>query len=249
MQLQTSSRDVTDRVQAEQELAQRNRELQEFAYVASHDLKAPLRAIGNLSEWMEEDAGPTLPPTAREQLKLLRNRVHRMEALIDGILAYSRAGRVREPAVPVDVNALLREVTDMVAPPANVRLEVQPAFPTLTAERVPLQQVFLNLLTNAIKFSAAHTSTPYVRVGWADQGDAFRFSVTDNGPGIDPQYHDRIWGIFQTLETRDKIEGAGIGLSVVQKVVEARGGRIWVESELGKGATFSFTWPKTATGA
>jgi PAS domain S-box-containing protein len=220
-----------------------NRELDQFAYVASHDLKAPLRGIANLSQWIEEDIGvQNLSDDTREHLGLLRGRVHRMEGLIDGILQYSRAGRVREKAEPVDTGALLREVVDLLAPPANVAVQVQPDMPTLVAERLPLQQVFMNLIGNAIKYTRRPAAR--VEVGAREAGEFWEFFVRDNGPGIAPEYHDRIFGIFQTLEARDKVEGTGIGLSIVKKTVDSRGGRVWVESEEGAGATFRFLWPK-----
>ncbi|MFE8595611.1 PAS domain-containing sensor histidine kinase [Archangium violaceum] len=241
--------DITERKRAEAErerliaaLERSNKELDQFAYVASHDLKAPLRGIANLSQWIEDDLQPVMTDEAREQMRLLRGRVERMEALINGILDYSRAGRVRGRPEPVDVGKLLTECVELLAPPAGTHVELAPGIPTLRTERVPLQQVFLNLLGNAFK----HAQSPDTRVRVdARQLDAFwEFSVADNGPGIAPEYHERIWGIFQTLRARDEVESTGIGLSVVKKSVEARGGRAWLESAPGQGATFRFTWPK-----
>ncbi|HZJ00165.1 MAG TPA: PAS domain S-box protein [Gemmatimonadaceae bacterium] len=248
-------RDITQRKNQEAEreqlikaLARSNQELDQFAYVASHDLKAPLRGIANLSQWIEEDLGDTLKQENKDQMELLRGRVHRMEALIDGILQYSRAGRVKSRPEQVDTGTLVHEVVELIAPPPSIRIEIAPDMPTVSSEKVPLQQVFMNLLGNAIKHAGA--SDPKVHVGWEEGGPFYEFSVTDNGPGIAPQYHERIFGIFQTLEARDKVEGTGIGLSVVQKIVEAKGGRVWVESEVGKGARFKFLWPKAEiTGA
>jgi PAS domain S-box-containing protein len=222
------------------------RELDQFAYVASHDLRAPLRGIANLAGWIREDLGERLDGESREHMRLLQGRVRRMEALIDGILAYSRAGRRLAEAEAVDTGALVQDVLELLDPPDDVTVEVAPAMPTVQAERVPLHQVFLNLVGNAVKFTRAHRRDAVVRIGWHDRGDAVEFAVTDNGPGIAPEYHERIWGIFQTLEARDKVEGAGVGLSVVRKIVETRGGRAWVESIPGRGATFRFTWPRTA---
>jgi signal transduction histidine kinase len=166
-----------------------------------------------------------------------------MEALIDGILQYSRAGRVKAKPEDIDTGALVREVIDLISPPGNVRIQIPEPLPTVRAEKIPLQQVFMNLLGNAIKH--AGQGNPLIEVLWTDAGPFVEFMVRDNGQGIAPQYHERIFGIFQTLEARDKVEGTGIGLSVVQKIVEAKGGRVWVESELGKGARFKFLWPKT----
>ncbi|RKH73696.1 PAS domain-containing sensor histidine kinase [Corallococcus aberystwythensis] len=226
-----------------QALEQSNRELDQFAYVASHDLKAPLRGIANLAEWLKEEVGTNLTAEAQEFITRLHGRVHRMEALIDGILTYSRAGKVNEPG-PVDTGALIKEVVELLAPPPEVELTVQPGGPTVSAERVKLQQVFLNLIGNAIKFTRLHRPDPRIQVTWRDAGEQYEFTVADNGAGIAPEFHERIWGIFQTLESRDKVEGTGIGLSVVRKIVETRGGRAWVDSVQGEGATFHFTWPK-----
>lgn len=243
-------RDITERKKADTEreqliaaLARSNQELDQFAYVTSHDLKAPLRGIANLSQWIEEDLGETLAGDNKSQMELLRGRVHRMEALIDGILQYSRVGRARARPEPVDTGTLVAEVVELLAAPAEVSVEVMPGMPVVNVERVPLQQVFLNLVGNAIKHTGR--SNPAIEVRAVDDGEMIQFSVSDNGQGIAPQYHERIFGIFQTLEARDKVEGTGIGLSVVKKMVELKGGRVWVESDLGQGATFYFTWPKT----
>ncbi len=222
-----------------------NEELDQFAYVASHDLKAPLRGIANLATWLEEDLGGAITPGAREHMVLLRGRVQRMEALIDGILQYSRAGRVGTDAERVDVAALLREIVELLAPPADVKVVLGREFPVLDTERVPLQQVFLNLIANAIKYS--QRAGAIVRVDAAMTNGTWTFSIADNGPGIAPEFHERIFGIFQTLEPRDKVEGTGIGLSVVKKIVESRGGRVTLESAADAGATFRFTWPERPT--
>lgn len=243
-------RDITARKRAEAEreqlikaLARSNQELDQFAYVASHDLKAPLRGIASLSQWIEEDLGEKLGGENKSQMAMLRGRVHRLEALIDGILLYSRAGRAKAKPEEIDTGVLLRDVIELIAPPKEIKIEIQPGMPTVRSEKVPLQQVFMNLLGNAIKY--AGSPDPLIQVSWADAGPFCEFSVRDNGQGIAPQYHERIFGIFQTLEARDTVEGTGIGLSVVQKIVEAKGGRVWVESEIGKGARFKFLWPKT----
>jgi PAS domain S-box-containing protein len=247
--------EVTDQVRARQELERKadelarlagalersNRELDQFAYVTSHDLKAPLRGIANLAQWIEEDLPGEAPDEVREHLDLLKGRVHRMEGLIDGILQYSRAGRVRGEVEQVDTGALLNDVIDLLDPPEGVEVEVPGEMPLLRTERLPLQQVFLNLVGNAAKYVGRDDGR--IRVEVRKSNGMYEFSVSDNGPGIAPQYHDRIFGIFQTLEARDKVEGTGIGLSLVKKIVEYRGGRVWVESEEGAGATFRFTWP------
>jgi PAS domain S-box-containing protein len=243
LQRAEAARDAAERAAAAE--AEAYRSLDQFAYVASHDLKAPLRGIGNLAQWIQEDVGDRLGEEATENLRLLQGRVQRMTALIDGILAYSRAGRVRTAPEQVDTGALVREVIGLLAPAPTVTIDVAAKMPWLQAERVPLQQVFLNLLGNAIKYSSAARPDVEIAIGWRDVGDAIEFEVKDNGPGIDPRFHERIFLIFQTLAARDKVEGTGIGLSVVRKIVEARGGRVRVESAPEAGATFRFTWPKT----
>ena len=243
--------DITARRTAERErerligaLARSNQELDQFAYVASHDLKAPLRGIANLSQWIEEDLGDDVPPDVSEKMALVRGRVQRLEALIDGILQYSRAGRVRSVIEQVDVEVLVKDVVELLAPPPEIRVTVEPGMPTIRTERTPLQQIFMNLINNAIKYNRHPGAV--ITVSSRDAGNMYAFSVTDNGPGIEPEYHDRIFGIFQTLESRDRVEGTGIGLSVVKKTVELHGGSITVRSALGEGATFTFEWPKDA---
>src|SRR5690606_13596532 len=158
-----------------------------------------------------------------------------------------RAGRARTKPERVAVEQLLAEVIELSAAPEHAQVEVQPGMPELRTERVALQQVFMNLIGNALKH--AKRADPHVRVGVSDAGAFFQFTVNDNGPGIAPEFHERIWGIFQTIEPRDTVEGTGLGLSIVKKLVESQGGRAWVESREGAGATFGFTWPKTETEA
>jgi light-regulated signal transduction histidine kinase (bacteriophytochrome) len=226
-------------------LEQSNRELDQFAYVASHDLKAPLRGIANLASWIEEDLGGEINEEIKQNLELLRGRVYRMEALIDGILAYSRIGRTAGKIESIEVRELLDDVIDLLAPPAHVTITIGSDMPTLSTERLPLQQVFSNLISNAIK----HHSGADVRIHItaAERGSLYEFAVSDNGPGIAPEYHERIFGIFQTLASRDTVEGSGLGLALVKKIVEHHGGKIRLESAEGQGASFFFTWPGAMT--
>ena len=218
-----------------------NTDLEQFAYVASHDLRAPLRGIANISEWLEDDLGASVTPPVKRHLEALRGRVRRLEALISGIAAYSRAGRAEETVETIDVGRLVRQCVDLLAAPPSVNVAIGP-MPTIVAPRTPLQQIFLNLLSNAVKHGAPNGGTIEVRAD--EEPSRWRFSISDRGPGIAPEYHERIFALFQTLAPRDKVEGTGIGLAVVKKLIDRYGGEIRVESRKGEGATFQFTWPK-----
>jgi two-component system CheB/CheR fusion protein len=225
------------------ELMRSNRELDQFAYVASHDLKAPLRAIHNLADWVMEDAAAVLPPSSKGHLDKLRSRASRMEKLLDDLLAYSRAGRHLHQPEWIDTEDLVRGIQLFLLLPAGFAIRMQPEMPKLFTERVPLETVLRNLIANAVK----HHHQPQegvVRIRAEDEGDKVAFSITDNGPGIASQHHERIFQLFQSLKPRDQVEGSGMGLAIVKKIVESQGGRIEIVSEQGQGATFRFTWPK-----
>ncbi|MGF1512992.1 MAG: ATP-binding protein [Elainellaceae cyanobacterium] len=240
-QLQSSLLQLEDQ---KAKLEDRNQDLDRFTYAVSHDLKAPLRAINHLSTWIEEDLEGLLPAENRAQMTLLRQRVARMEALINGLLEFSRVGRTSVAVEAVDLNALLVEVVDSLAPPEQFTIQLQPDLPTIQARRLLLQRVLANLIGNAIK----HSDRPdgVVTVAFHGQEERYEFSVADDGPGIAAEYQERIFDVFETLKSRDSAENTGIGLSLVKKIVEMEGGKIEVESEPGKGATFRFTWPKLA---
>ncbi|NJN09514.1 MAG: PAS domain S-box protein [Richelia sp. RM1_1_1] len=229
-------------LQTTRELEKRNKELDQFAYVTSHDLKAPLRAIANLSEWIEEDLQEVLTEDTQKQMNLLRGRVHRMEALINGLLKYSRIGRVKTEPETVNVSQLLAEIVDSIAPPQEFTIEIIGEMPTFVTEKIPLQQVFSNLISNAVKHH--HRTDGKVTIEVKEQDIFYEFAVSDDGVGISEQYHHKIFVIFQTLEARDKQENTGIGLAIVKRIVNELGGTISLESEVGKGTTFRFTWLK-----
>ena len=247
-------RNISERKQAEEqrerllrELESANEELKNFGYVVSHDLKAPLRAIGSLANWISTDYADKFDDEGREHMRLLISRVHRMDGLIDGILQYSRVGRVKEVAAAVDLNQLVHEVIDLLAPPKNISISVENALPSVMAEPTRIQQVFQNLISNAIKYMDKPDGE--IRINCSAEGKQWKFSIADNGPGIDRQHFEKIFQLFQTLAPRDRVESTGVGLALVKKIVEMYGGRIWLESTLGVGSTFFFTLPRIAAGS
>ena len=223
-------------------LKKRNQELDHFAYVTSHDLKAPLRAIANLATWLSEDLEDQIPEENQQQLDLMQSRVKRMDGLIQGLLEYSRVGRKNTSVQTVNVGDLVNEAIYLLSPPPGFEIIVASNMPTLKTEALLLRQIFSNLIGNAIKYHPQQKGK--ITISVKEQDRFYEFAVSDDGLGIDPQYHDRIFTIFQTLQARDTIESTGIGLSIVKKIVEGQGGKIWVESQLGEGATFYFTWRK-----
>lgn len=223
-------------------IAKTNEELKDFAYIISHDLKAPLRGISTLTEWIVNDYADKFDDDGKEQMKLLSSRVSRMHNLIEGVLQYSRVGRVNEEQVHVDLNELVPEVIDMVCPPENITVTIENQLPVITCEQTRIMQVFQNLISNAIKY--IDKPEGWVKIGCHEKDGQWVFSVADNGPGIEDKYFDKIFQIFQTLSSRDEFESTGVGLTVTKKIVELYGGRIWVESNLGQGSTFFFSFPK-----
>jgi predicted ATPase/signal transduction histidine kinase len=219
-----------------------NEELKHFAYVVSHDLKAPLRAINQLSGWICEDYADAFDDNGREQMALLRDRAKRMHEMIDGILQYSRVGRFVEPEEQIDCNQLLADVISLIAPPAHIEVHIQADLPVIEGEKLRLFQVFQNLLDNAIKYNDKEKGI--ISVTCMEQNHYWQFAVTDNGPGIDKKYQEKIFQLFQTLKPKDQSESTGIGLSLIEKIVTTWGGKIWLESEVGKGSSFIFTIPK-----
>ena len=225
-------------------LVHKNKELNDFAYIVSHDLKAPLRAIGSLADWIASDYADKFDADGKEQMALLKGRVVRMHNLIEGILQYSRIGRINEAKQKVDTAKLVPEVVDSIAPPEEISITVVDKLPEITFEKTRIIQVFQNLIGNAVKYMDKDIGV--VKVGCKFEEDYWKFHVADNGPGIDEKYHAKVFQIFQTLNPRDEVESTGVGLSVVKKIVETGGGEIWIESEVGSGSTFYFTIPTKA---
>ncbi|MDZ7670947.1 MAG: ATP-binding protein [Gammaproteobacteria bacterium] len=240
--------DLTDIKNAEEalrtsndELERSNRDLEQFAYVASHDLKAPLRSIEVLVGWLTEDLAGYDQGDVQENLGLLKTRSARLNRLLDDLLTYSRAGRRVGDVSEVDVAELVEEIWTLMGPPEDFKLSIEGEMPTVTTFRAPLEQVFRNLMGNAIK----HHPGPAARitVGAEYHDDHVVFSVSDDGSGIADEYRERIYQMFQTLQPRDEVEGSGMGLAIVSRLVEWQGGRIWHEQPVsGTGTVFKFEW-------
>jgi len=230
------------------EIKNTNQELKNFAYIVSHDLKTPLDGIKTLAEWILTDYADKFDQEGKEQVNLLMTRVERMHNLIDGILEYSRIGRVKEENIEVDLNKLVPEIIDTLTVPENIKVEIENELPTILCEQTRIIQVFQNLIGNAVKYMDKPEG--HIRIRCIEEDGFWKLSVADNGPGIEEKHFERIFQIFQTVSSvRDKYKSTGIGLTIVKKIVEIYGGKIWVESELGEGSTFSFTFPKQETGA
>lgn len=224
------------------ELERSNQELDEFAYIATHDLKAPLRGIENLSKWLAEDAGSQLPEESQEHLRLLRKRVARMERLLDDLLEYSRAGQLFREWKTVDVGQMVRSIVELLAIPSGFSVVILNDLPVLMTHQAPLELVLRNLIDNAVKHH--HRGTGRIEVASQSHERFVEFTVQDDGPGIPKEYHEKVFKMFQTLRPRDELESSGIGLAIVKKVVERQGGRIFLDSEEGQGTTIRFTWPR-----
>jgi PAS domain S-box-containing protein len=247
-----ADRDITEQKKAEQrqaelieEVESANRELKDLVYIASHDLKTPLRGIKTLAAWLSTDYADKLGEQGREQIGLLLIRVERMYNLIEGILQYSRIGRVKENPALINLNKLMTEIISMLAPPANISVTVENELPTIKSEPTQIAQVFQNLMSNAIKYMDKPQGQ--IKIGCVEENGFWKFNVTDNGPGIEERYFEKIFQIFQTLTSRDDFESTGIGLTITKKIVELYGGKIWIESKVGEGSTFFFTLPKQET--
>ncbi len=240
-QMESQTDLIEELAQANDLFRQRNQELDAFATIISHDLRAPLRGIANLATWLSEDLEDVLTPDTRQQLGLIENRARRMDLLITDLLAYARSGQQRTEKVVVDVNELLTDMIDFLAISNEFTIEIGSKMPTLITEKLALQQVFSNLIVNAVN----HHDRPNGRVKIVAQlqSDSYLFEVIDDGPGIRSNDRERIFEVFQTLQpTSENSDSTGIGLAIAKRIVELRSGQIWVDSTVGAGSKFSFTW-------
>ena len=227
------------------ELERRNAELERFTYTVSHDLRSPLVTVRGFVDLLEKDAAAAEPERVADDLDRIRRATVTMEKLLRELLELSRIGRVMNPPERVSLDELVRQTVALLhgrLRAANVRVDVQPGLPSVHGDRTRLLEVLQNLIENAVKFRSGQ-GEPVVEVGSRPGPDGPVVYVRDNGVGIDPRYHDRVFALFERLDPR--VEGTGVGLALVKRIVEVHGGRVWVESEgAGKGATFCFTLPE-----
>jgi signal transduction histidine kinase len=224
------------------ELQNKNQELDQFAHIVSHDMKAPLRGIDNVVTWIEEDHKEELSPKVAEYIQLIKGRVTRGENLINGLLAYARIGKEEYTKEDVDVRELITDILDNFALKPGFKVNVSGNLPTIATNKVPLFQVFSNLISNAIKYN--DKAEGLIKIYNKEHHNHYEFFVEDNGMGINQNHHKKVFKIFQTLQERDSFESTGVGLAIVKKILDARQEEIRLESKPGKGTTFSFTWKK-----
>jgi signal transduction histidine kinase len=223
------------------DLTKKNMELDQFAYVVSHDLKAPLRGITNIVGWIEEDHENEVTPGIKQNLDLIKGRTTRLENMINGLLEYARVGKLKKGHVKVKTYALVRELCRFIVP-KGFEVFLVGRFPVVTTEKLHIEQIFTNLLSNAVKYNKS--AYPRITVTAEELADSYQFTIEDNGPGIEKEYFEKIFIIFQTLQERDAFESTGVGLAIVKKIIEDYKGNIRVESQIGTGSKFTFTWPK-----
>lgn len=226
-------------VSHQNELMKINQQLDEFAYIISHDLKAPLRGIAQVSDWIYEDYFDLIDNEGKNALKALKNRASRMNNMIEGILKYSRIGKYEENMEIVDLQKLVVETIDLLNIHEKHSVEIIDQLPVVNGHSVQLQQVFQNLISNALKYCDKDICR--IKIYCKEEKKHFHFTIADNGPGIEEENFERIFKLFQTLNVKDKVESTGLGLTITKKIVEIHGGKIWVKSKDGKGSQFHFT--------
>ena len=244
--------EINEREQAELRLAEMlkkvdnaNKEIKDFASIVSHDLKAPLRGVKTLAMWILDECGDKFDEKATKQMNLLLDRVERIYGLIDGVLKYSKVGRVQEEQTKINLNKFLPEIINMISPPENIHVTFKNELPNIACEETHITQLFQNLVSNAIKYMDKPEG--WIKIECLEEENFWKFSIADNGPGIEEKHFERIFRMFQVLSVNEEVEGTGVGLTVAKKIVELYGGEIWVESKVGQGSTFFFTLPKQDT--
>ena len=233
-------RDVTERENLIRQLKVANSDLDDFTNIASHDLKSPLIAIRRLLGWIAEDCQDILPSESLENLHLVVNRADRMHSLLEDLLSFARIGRVDTPAVSLELSKLVEDITPLLDVPEQFTITVEPA--ELVVPSVPFKTIILNLVGNAIKHNDKEKGL--VKVSCQTSQHYYEIHITDNGPGIAPKYFERVFQLFQTLKSRDELEGSGVGLAVVMKHLNQFGGKIEIDSDGIEGTTFKVFWPK-----
>jgi len=227
-------------------LQKSNNRLKEFAYIVSHDLKAPLRGIRNIASWIREDCGNSLNEEGITHLKLMEKQIQKMENLIKAVLEYSKTGVSKQNAEWINLDELIRDVIEMVEVDKHTNFKIHTELVQIQGTRIVISQVLQNLLSNSIKHN--DKTIREVNIEVMEDQSRFHFIVADNGPGIDPRDHQRIFDLFQTLGNNNDYESTGIGLPVAKKMIEEAGGEMWLESQTGEGSRFHFSLPKTTGG-
>lgn len=220
-------------------LEMQNQELSDYAHMVSHDLKSPLRSIDTLTSWLKDDYEDQVGEAGKKQINTIRNSVEKMDTLINGILEYSTIGKNKIEAYPVELNLLVNDVLNMIDIPSHISFQIN-NLPTIKGDKYRLQQLFQNLISNAIAYNDKKEGK--VKIGVIERENEWEFFVKDNGKGIDEVYYEKIFKAFEKLE--NNVNSTGIGLSIVKKIVNLYGGKIWLESQLNKGTTFYFTIKK-----
>lgn len=224
------------------ELQRSNIELENFAYIASHDLRSPLRGIDQVATWLTEDLAGKIDDENLSHIQLMRGRIRRMEALLDDILSYSRAGEHDERVVMTNVSQLVQKIFELLNINQTFTLNIKGSLPTIVISQIPLEQVFRNLINNAVK----HHDQDFgqITIQYSELPQVHEFEVADDGPGIPLEFTDMAFTMFKTLRPRDEVEGSGMGLAIVKKIIESFGGSIKLTNNSPRGARFTFTWPK-----
>lgn len=225
------------------ELAHQNQELSDYAHMVSHDLKSPLRSIDSLTAWLKEDYKDAFDDNGKQTLDLIRNNVEKMDTLIKGILEYSTISKNQIEVYDVDLNILIDTILNSIQIPKNINVS-KTNLPIIKGDKYRLQQLFQNLIENAIKYNDKDQG--FINIGYKDQDKERLFYIKDNGKGIEKIYFEKIFKTFEKLENNP--ESSGIGLSIVKKIVDLYGGKIWLESQVNIGTTFYFTLNKKPNG-